>query len=178
MLWDAAHAARKSAHNPNIEGFARAYDYDEDVTEGLGEQELKGMALVLLGDKRTKLLIYEAQLLYPDGTVKPYTGINAHRHHLHHEIHDWAVLDRSPWGIARAFHAAPPPPEEDDMPLNDTDKAWLQAAIDQAVATAVAETRKVPGWVAGEGSEATLEDVIGEVRKVPSWTADELEKRA
>lgn len=64
---------------------------------------------------------------------------------------------------------SPPPPEEDDLPLNDTDKAWLQAAIDQAVATAVAEVRKVPGWVAGEGSKATLEDVIGEVRKVPGW---------
>jgi hypothetical protein len=113
---DAAHAARKSDHNPNIEGYARAYDYDEDVTEGLGDRELTGMGLILLGDKRTKYLIYEAQLLYPDGTVKPYTGVNAHRQHLHHSIHDWAVLDTRPWGIARAFKPAAAPPEDDDMP--------------------------------------------------------------
>jgi hypothetical protein len=113
---DAAHAARKSDHNPNLEGWARAYDYDEDVTEGLGTQELTGMGLVLLGDKRTKYLIYEAQLLYPDGTVKPYTGVNAHRQHLHHSIHDWAVLDTRPWGIARAFKSTPDEPTEEDVP--------------------------------------------------------------
>lgn len=104
---DADHAARKSDHNP-LNGYARAFDYDEDIVDGMGDQELQGMALVLLADSRTKYLIYEAQLLYPDGTVKPYTGVNAHRQHLHHSIKDSAVHDTRPWGIARAF-------QEDDM---------------------------------------------------------------
>lgn len=128
---DADHATRKSDHNPNLEGYATAYDYDEDVVEGMGDQELTGMALVLLDDKRTKYLIYEAQLLYPDGTVRPYTGINAHKHHLHHSIHDWAVMDKRPWGIARAFQQpAPAPPEEDEKMLylfrhKDHAEVWL-----------------------------------------------------
>lgn len=113
---DTAHAARKSDHNPNSDGYARARDYDEDIVDGIGDRELEGVGLVLLGDSRTKYLIYEGRLLYPDGTVKKYTGPNAHLHHLHHSIHDWAVRDTSPWGIARAFKRPAPTEENDDMP--------------------------------------------------------------
>jgi hypothetical protein len=97
----------KSDHEPGKEGaaagFARAYDYDEDVIQGMGDQQLHAMGTILLADKRTKYLIYEGQLLFPDGTVKKYTGPNKHEHHLHHSIHDSAVHDTSPWGIAAAF---------------------------------------------------------------------------
>lgn len=128
---DDAHKARKSDHNANLEGYARAYDYDEDISSVMGDQELQGMALVLLGDRRTKYLIYEARLLYPDGTVKPYSGINAHKHHLHHSIHDWAVHDRSPWGIAGAFQPAPPAPIEEVpfMALSDAEQQEILAAV-------------------------------------------------
>lgn len=66
--------------------------------------------------------IYEGQLLYPDGTVKPYHGVNPHKHHLHQSIHDWAARDTSAWGIARAFKSMPPARpinQEDDMSAAD-----------------------------------------------------------
>lgn len=135
---DAAHAARKSEHNPSLEGYARARDIDEDIIEGIGDRELDGLGLVLLADKRCRYLIYEAELLYPDGRRKPYSGINAHRHHLHITIHDWAVHDTRPWGIAAAFAPAPipAPPTEDDMPLTaryvkrgDEKQVWLAGLV-------------------------------------------------
>lgn len=122
---DAAHRARKSDHNPRTsgaaKGFAAAYDYDEDIASGLGDRELTGFGLILLADPRTKMLIYEAEALYPDGTVRPYTGVNAHKSHLHHSIHDWAVHDTSPWNIAAAFAlpVEPPDPSEEDDDMKD-----------------------------------------------------------
>lgn len=113
---DAAHNARRSDHNANVEGWARAKDLDEDLIADMGDRQLWTLGLILLSDPRTKYIIYEKRILYPDGTNKEYFGINDHRSHLHLSIHDWAVLDTRPWNIHRAFRATPTP-EEDDMPM-------------------------------------------------------------
>lgn len=95
---DPAHRARKSDHNPT-NGYAHAYDFDEDIAPAMGEKPLWEFGLNLLADERTKYLIYEGRLLYPDGTNKPYSGANPHDHHLHLSIHTWATHDTDPWKV-------------------------------------------------------------------------------
>lgn len=100
---DAAHAARVSDHNPATsgpgKGYAHAMDIDEDIVANMGDRPLWATGVLLLSDPRTKYLIYEAQLLYPDGTVKAYHGINAHRHHLHVSIKPGATFATEPWPL-------------------------------------------------------------------------------
>lgn len=112
---DAAHAARRSDHNPATTGagvgYAHAFDLDEDLVAGWGDRQLWHMGILLLSDPRTKYVIYEARILYPDGTDNPYSGINAHRSHLHLSIKPTATFNTAPWFLARAFET-PEPPEE------------------------------------------------------------------
>lgn len=108
----AAHTKQnpKSDHEPNAQGFARAYDFDEAV--GLpGPSPLKPLIAHFLGDSRTKYVIYEAVLYYPDGSTRKNSG---HDKHLHLSIKNDAVRDTRPWGIASAFT------QEDEM--NDADR--------------------------------------------------------
>ena len=159
---DAAHRARKSDHNPRTtgpgKGFAAAYDYDEDIATDLGDRELTGVGLVLLGDPRTKYLIYEAQLLYPDGTVRAYTGVNAHRSHLHHSIHDWAIHDTRPWGIARAFQ-----PQEDDL---TPDQAQQLNRVETALGVLLDQTHKIKAETDKLYSGATISAIADAVVKI------------
>lgn len=95
---DAAHAARKSDHNANASGYAHAHDFDEDLFSDAGDRPLwDTLRPILLADSRTKYVIYEARIMYPDGTNKPYTGINAHTHHLHLSIKTTATHDTRRW---------------------------------------------------------------------------------
>lgn len=107
---DDDHRNRKSDHNPAANGYAHALDIDEDIVAGMGDRPLWDFAVHLLADVRVRYLIYEAQLLYPDGRIKPYSGVNAHRHHLHISIHTRSTHDNRPWGTV------PGPHQEDDMP--------------------------------------------------------------
>lgn len=127
---DADHAARKSDHNPDASGYAHARDIDEDLVKGMGDSQLWAVGIHLLDDPRTKYLIYEARILYPDGTDRPYHGINAHRHHLHISIKANATHDTRPW-LANLT-------EEDDMPtiaeIVDALKPVIRAEVNAGVA--------------------------------------------
>lgn len=112
---DAAHAARTSDHNPDAQGWAHAYDIDEDIAPAT---DLLGLwdAWRAMPDPRIKYLIYEAQIVYPNSATdrrpRAYTGPNAHRHHMHVSIVAPATHDVSPW-LARLFPqpaTAPPTP--------------------------------------------------------------------
>lgn len=111
---DAAHAARKSDHNPDANGIAHALDIDEDIVTGLGDAPLLGWVSALLADPRCKYVIYEARIYYPGAAPKAYTGINAHRHHLHLSIRAGTENDTTPW--AGPPPATAPADPEDDMP--------------------------------------------------------------
>lgn len=122
---DAAHAARKSDHNANASGYAHALDIDEDIVAGLGPRPLWDTVLpALLRDSRTKYVIYERRIMYPDGTNKPYTGANAHAHHLHLSIKSTATHDTRRW------LPASPPVEEEDM-FSEQDRELLRATADR-----------------------------------------------
>lgn len=94
---DAAHAARKSDHNPDAAGYAHALDVDEDLRPGLQNGGLQFLVLVLLADPRTKYVIYEGRIYYPGSAPRAYTGSNAHLHHLHLSIKAGSTHDRRPW---------------------------------------------------------------------------------
>ncbi len=101
---DAAHQARKSDHNADASGFAHAFDTDEDLSEGL--HTLQWLVRHLLRDSRTKYIIYEGFIYYPDGTVNVYTGANAHKMHLHLSTKAGTHNDVRSWKIAEAATAA------------------------------------------------------------------------
>lgn len=132
-LGDAAHASRKSDHNPDGNGVVRAQDIDEDLhpdfphameaivqfVVGLGRQ----------GDPRLNpdgYVIYEGRIWSSahNWRERPYTGVNAHSKHAHFSCgsrpsgYDLIL----PWGIADLFPPTVPPPplpqpqEDDDMP--------------------------------------------------------------
>lgn len=141
---DAAHAARKSDHNPDATGFAHAYDTDEDLTASL--HTLMWLVRHLLSDDRTKYVIYEGRIYYPDGTSKKYTGANAHEHHLHLSTKAGTHNDTRSWGIAEAARAAgvypgipPTPSTEQDDDLMAFSKQDLVDAAHMGAAIALSE---------------------------------------
>lgn len=103
---DTAHRARKSDHNPDARGYAHALDIDEDLSPGA---DLMWLIPVLMADPRTKYVIYEGLIHYPGSRPRKYTGINAHRQHLHVSIKSTATHVTARWLPAGA------PIEEDDM---------------------------------------------------------------
>lgn len=122
-----AHTAQnpKSDHEP-WNGYARAYDLDEDYRPNLptGKSLLK-LIPVLLADSRTKYVIYEQHIYYPGGVVRAAKG---HTAHLHISILNSAIHDIRPWNIATVFDITPgpapePPKEDDDMKIRIIDYA-------------------------------------------------------
>lgn len=139
---DPAHAARKSDHNPT-NGYAHALDIDEDIGPSLGPQPLILMVPLLLDDPRTKYVIYEARIYFPDGTSRAYTGVNAHAHHLHLSIKTTATHDTTAWQIGAA--------EEDDM-FEQADKDRLAnvekvlARLESAVGISLPADKTIEQW--------------------------------
>lgn len=112
-IGDASHAARLSDHNPDWSsgGIVRAIDIDEDLVVGLTHVG-EAMPLVeqIIRDRRVAYVIYEGRIwqnpaVYSRGGWLPYTGANAHRHHLHVSVRRGATWDRDarPWGIVRTL---------------------------------------------------------------------------
>lgn len=95
---DAAHAARKSDHNPDGGGVVHARDFTHDPAGGLDCNWL-AQQLTAGGDRRIKYIIWNARI-WQDGTWKNYTGENAHRHHLHLSVVSGAAGESAaPWNL-------------------------------------------------------------------------------
>lgn len=115
-IGDASHQARPSDHNPDYSdgGIVRAIDVDEDLVIGMtAVGEAMPLAEAILRDSRTRYVIYEGRLAYgahvtgvPRGW-QPYTGPNAHRHHIHVSARRGARYDRD--DRAWALPGAPTP---------------------------------------------------------------------
>jgi hypothetical protein len=138
---DEAHRARRSDHNPLEtgagKGHACALDIDEDVVPGA---DLLWLVPILLADERTKYVIYEGQIFYPGQAPRAYTGLNAHKHHLHLSIHAWAVFSVEPWL----------PPQEDTMtPAQlETIKAAIKESEDRVLARVIEHTTNLRNTLA------------------------------
>lgn len=93
-IGDAAHAARKSDHNPDPKtGVVRARDFDVD---GIPVREL---LTELERDDRTGLLIYDHRYWTRGHGWRPYTGINPHTGHFHISVRPGTQYenDTRPW---------------------------------------------------------------------------------
>jgi hypothetical protein len=128
---DAAHAARKSDHNPTG-GYAHALDIDENIEPG---RDLAWLwdAWRMWPDPRIKYLIYEGQIVYPNSTVdrrpRAYTGPNAHRLHLHISIVSTATHDTSAW-LTRLHPPSPPAPPTDTNPPPPEEDTEMRFPVD------------------------------------------------
>lgn len=108
---DARHAAAKSDHNPDPEtGIVRALDIDEDLrgakvpnpaaANALAQQLV---ALAQAGEARLAYVIFEGRIASAAHAWKwrPYSGLNAHLHHIHVSFTTAGDNDGTPFGLTR-----------------------------------------------------------------------------
>ena len=90
-IGDTRHAARKSDHNPDAQGWVRAIDIDRDLA-GKGRKpdvmpDLVDQIRLIAksGDKRISYIIFDGKIASSKKTWawRPYDGINQHNHHAH-----------------------------------------------------------------------------------------------
>lgn len=116
-IGDAAHAARKSDHNPAPDGrggrIVRARDFDVDGIP------VRPILDVLERDPRTGLLIWNHRYWTRGHGWRPYSGINPHTGHFHISVRAGSAyeLDTRPWNL------------EDDMPTLDEVRAVVREEI-------------------------------------------------
>jgi len=141
-IGDTSHQARPSDHNPDystaakargVYGIVRAFDTDEDLDGNRTDSGPDAWPIVeqifANRDPRVRYLIYEGRIIAGDAGPspwqwRPYTGANAHRHHIHLSILSTAAAesDTTPWLAPKQTGGpAPKPPtvplEDDDMPI-------------------------------------------------------------
>lgn len=115
-IGDAAHAARKSDHNPNEHGVVQALDITHDPKHGFDSYKFAD-ALCKLHDPRIKYIISNRRIAeLPSLRWQQYYGSNPHDQHVHISVSDnpakyddaslWRVLGSSP----SMEVAAPAPP--------------------------------------------------------------------
>lgn len=121
-IGDPAHRGRKSDHNPNPKGVVTAIDIDENLSAG---EDAATLVKALIGNqvnrKRLKYIIYEGRITDKNDITKwkPYSGTNAHKHHVHisaatsPQLHD----DPSLWDLTGwADQPAGAPPDRQGQP--------------------------------------------------------------
>ncbi len=90
-IGDTRHAARKSDHNPDAQGWVRAIDVDRDLN-GKGRKpdvmpDLVDQIRLLAksGDARISYIIFDGRIASSKKAWRwrPYDGINKHNHHAH-----------------------------------------------------------------------------------------------
>lgn len=112
-IGDAAHAARKSDHNPNRFGVVTAFDVTADLGPNERVSELV-YDLQISGDRRIKYIIWAGRITVA-GNIrqwKRYHGANPHIHHFHLSVASDPELydDPTPWtAIQNSIPAKPTP---------------------------------------------------------------------
>lgn len=145
-IGDAAHAARKSEHNPDPDGTVDAIDVPHIPDIGLDMHRLTS-ELVASGDPRLQRIIWNRRSWNNvRRTWVPYNGANPHDRHAHIETTDAGQADGSDWrlpilGPAPAREPAQPTPvvtqpatpmEDDDMAqwlISDGTQVWLTNGV-------------------------------------------------
>lgn len=115
---DAAHAARKSDHNPNAAGYALAYDITHDPVTG---PDCEDLSLDVIHDPRITYVIWNSRI-YKARTKQweAYRGPNKHTKHMHVSIKTKATKDLSPWPwSAEAVADKPKSIDVPDVPVKE-----------------------------------------------------------
>lgn len=132
---DKRHQAIKSDHNPNMHGVVQAFDITHDPAHGLDARKL-AEALIASRDRRIKYVISNAEINSAKVSPwkwRPYSGTNAHRHHVHISVDDDPALydDASPWQIAALAASRPmPAPAPEPAPEPDQKLGGASAPVD------------------------------------------------
>ena len=102
-IGDSRHAAEKSDHNPDPDGWVRAID----ISVGLSNQ--KGLSVYLSDqirecgktDKRISYVIHNSRIASSKKgwAWRPYTGFNKHEHHMHISFTKLGDQDATPFDI-------------------------------------------------------------------------------
>ncbi len=189
-IGDAAHAARASDHNPNAAGVVTARDITNDPAHGLVSRQL-AESIIASKDERVKYIISNAQICsgtgqnQPAWVWRPYSGINAHRQHVHISVKgDPAHYDNTAlWNITGGQTVTPPQPPTVPQPTarrilqqgdSGPDVVILQKALGIPADGEFGEVTDaaVKGFQAAAG--LTADGVVGSA----TWAAvDELVKR-
>lgn len=87
---DTRHAARKSDHNPDVNGWVRAIDVDRDLSGKSKPDIMPDLAdqiriAAKSGEKRIAYVIFDGRIASPrlNWRWRKYTGSNKHNHHCH-----------------------------------------------------------------------------------------------
>jgi hypothetical protein len=150
-IGDASHSARESDHNPTASGQVCARDFTNDPAGGLPGQWLAD-TLVASRDPRIKYVIFNHRIIdsrvgnHP-WTWVPYSGDNAHEHHVHVSVFAGALGDDTrPWNLGGTSG------EDDDVQLSDKVTLFdkTQASVNNVYAGIFArltgiESRRFPG---------------------------------
>ena len=106
-IGDLRHAARKSDHNPDAEGWVRALDIDRDLN-GKGRKpdvmpDLVDQIRLLAksGEKRIAYIIFAGKIASPRAAWRwrTYDGVNQHTHHAHISFTTKGDEDFKPFNI-------------------------------------------------------------------------------
>lgn len=107
-IGDARHQATKSDHNPNAAHVWRAHDFTNQPGDGLNVPELATLLARKLGKHPALMsgayIIYSRRIISFDRLAegwRPYTGINAHKTHIHVSVSTAAAGydSREPWNL-------------------------------------------------------------------------------
>lgn len=162
-IGDAAHSSRTSDHNPdsssNPPGVVRAIDVDEDLAASNGERYTMALAEHLrrsarFGDEpRLSYLIYEARICSAKSAWewRPYTGVNAHRSHLHISVNARADHDGSAWSVPWERNIMATLDAED---LTNIAKAVWGHKINVSGHSQPVATGAVQGWTLAKAEQA------------------------
>jgi hypothetical protein len=114
-IGDADHASRGSDHNPWVKDSrgvgivtARDFTFDDNPADGVGiNGEWLANALVASRDPRIKYVIWNRRIVSSKQQPwqwRPYTGKNAHQHHVHVSVMPDEALfdDESEWNLNEA----------------------------------------------------------------------------
>lgn len=102
-IGDTRHAARKSDHNPDEQGWVRAWDCDADLYKGGKPDVMPDLVdqIRLLcksrTEKRISYIIYNGRICSPilNWKWRKYTGANQHKTHAHFSFKKTADNDGS-----------------------------------------------------------------------------------
>ncbi|MFJ8913438.1 hypothetical protein [Amycolatopsis sp. NPDC102389] len=137
-IGDEAHSARYSDHNPTASGQVCARDFTHDPAGGLDAQQLADR-LVAHRDPRIKYIISRGRIIdsrpgHNPWQWMPYTGLNAHKQHVHVSVFAGATGDdTAAWNLGAAGAPNPPTPPRPTgrILMTEDNMATLPAAMNE-----------------------------------------------
>ena len=103
-IGDTSHSARKSDHNPSIEGWVRAIDVSSGISDDPKASFVLANQLRLLArrDRRFSYIIYSGRITSRRSLWRwrKYTGVNPHNTHIHISFTKKGDKDGRPFDLA------------------------------------------------------------------------------